>query len=42
MSSSSMRMPVWGTMVAALSTKVLPAVMHTGMNQPNGIMAGKL
>ena len=35
-------MPVVGTMLAALRTKVLPVTMHSGIIQPKGIMAGKL
>ena len=31
-----------GTMLAALSTKVFPVTMHSGIIQPQGIMAGKL
>ena len=36
-----MRIEVCGTRLAALSTKVLPVVMASGVIQPMGIMAGK-
>ena len=34
-------MALWGTKLAALSTRVLPVAMHRGAIQPMGIMAGK-
>ena len=42
MSSSMSRMPVVGTMLASLRTKVLPVAMQSGSIQPKGIMPGKL
>ena len=41
-SSSTRRMAVVGTMLAAFSTIVLPVTMQSGTIQPKGIMAGKL
>lgn len=35
-------MPLVGTIEAALSTKVLPVTMASGIIHPNGIIAGKL
>ena len=35
-------MPVVGTMLASLRTRVLPVTMHSGSIQPKGIMPGKL
>jgi hypothetical protein len=41
MSSSAIRIAVCGTNDAALSTKVLPVVMASGVIHPIGIIAGK-